>query len=166
MRLVTRHLFTRADTSVLLLGEQAVSAMRIHRQLRDTDAEAGGVLLGRLLLECPHAIVDEVTVPVRGDRRHRFWFRRSRRRHQDVVTRRWMESGGTCLYLGEWHTHPEADPAPSSTDERDWRRRLAHDTFDTDSLFFVIVGTLQICAWEGYRDGRLVRLGNATEVLR
>lgn len=159
-----RYLFARGAPSMLLIGEQAVASILYYRQCGPNDAEAGGVLLGRLLVAGPHAVVDEVTTPLTGDRRSRFAFWRSRRPHQEVVTRRWFESAGTCLYLGEWHTHPEAMPHPSTTDERDWRRRLTRDTFDVETLFFVIVGTVGLRAWEGHRDGRLVPLGCAEEV--
>lgn len=164
MQPVIRYLFARVEPSMLLIGEQPARVFMDHRQRGARDSEAGGVMLGRLLLDSPHVIIDEVTAPLAGDRRSRFAFDRARRSHQEYVSRRWFESGGTCLYLGEWHTHPEPIPQPSATDERDWRRRLAKDTFDVDTLFFVIVGTSVLKAWEGHRDGRLVALADPEEL--
>jgi integrative and conjugative element protein (TIGR02256 family) len=53
--------------------------------------------------------------------------------------------------LGEWHTHPELDPSPSSIDLAGWRNKLLFDQFDSDVLYFVIVGKEQINAWQGNR---------------
>uniref|UniRef100_UPI003CED28D9 Mov34/MPN/PAD-1 family protein n=1 Tax=Enterobacter cloacae complex sp. 280C5 TaxID=3395861 RepID=UPI003CED28D9 len=36
-------------------------------------------------------------------------------------------SDGFLVYLGEWHTHPEDFPQPSSTDLRSWRTGLKDD---------------------------------------
>lgn len=143
--------FRRPDGTTLVLGEDALVTMLRYRQSRRRSTEAGGVLLGRHLLEVPHIVVDEVTVPTRGDWRLFTFFRRGRAAHQRVIDERWSTSRGTCQYLGEWHTHPEPIPHASSVDIADWRRRLRADVFDGDSLIFLIVGTEAISVWEGSR---------------
>ena len=81
----------------------------------------------------------------------RLAFHRSQAPHQRVIDARWRVSRGTCQYLGEWHTHPESSPAPSRVDLDDWYRRLRVDRFEGDSLLFIIVGTHEVCVWEGNR---------------
>jgi integrative and conjugative element protein (TIGR02256 family) len=103
-------------------------------------------------------VVDEVTIPMRGDRRMRLAFHRSPKPHQEVIDSRWAVSQGTCQYLGEWHTHPEFSPTPSSTDLSDWRRRLSADQFEGDSLLFVIVGICEVRVWEGFRSTQVIHL--------
>ncbi|WP_158625073.1 Mov34/MPN/PAD-1 family protein [Corallococcus terminator] len=124
------------------------------QQLEPHQLEAGGILLGRRILNSPDVVIDEVTCPLPGDRRRPLSFYRGRARHQQVIDERWKNSGGTCLYLGEWHTHPEPIPSPSLVDLGDWNRRLREDRFEGSSLFFIIVGTHGICVWEGRRDSR------------
>jgi len=158
-----RRRFRRADGSVLLIDTEPLAVMLGYRQTARRDPEAGGVLLGRYLQEAPHVVVDEVTVPMQGDRRRFTAFRRGRAQHQQIIDERWGASGGTCQYLGEWHTHPEGVPHASLVDECDWRRRLRNDTFDSDSLFFIIVGIDAVRAWEGTRSGRLHLLKEETE---
>lgn len=114
-------------------------------------------MLGRYVLGCEDVVVDEVTVPMRGDRRTRTTFRRDARSHQKIIDARWDTSRGTCQYLGEWHSHPEAIPSPSGVDLTDWRRRIQSDRFDSESLFFLIVGTVAVRAWEGVRSSSKVR---------
>lgn len=149
--LVERRRFLRPDGAVLVLDAAAIAVLLRFQQVRRCDAEAGGVLLGRHILDAPHVVVDEVTTPMKGDQRWFTGFHRGREAHQRVIDARWAASGGTCQYLGEWHTHPEALPNASLVDRRDWVRRLRDDRFDADSLFFLIVGTKGIRVWEGSR---------------
>jgi len=81
--------------------------MRHYVQDVPTKPEAGGVLLGRHILETGDIIVDLITEPMPSDRQGRFRFFRARRPHQAAIDRAWRASGGTYTYLGEWHTHPE-----------------------------------------------------------
>lgn len=151
--------FRRPDGTTLLIDEGALATMLRYRQTKRRDPEAGGVLLGRHLLDAPHIVVDEVTVPTKGDCRLATFFRRGRAAHQRVIDERWAASRGTCQYLGEWHTHPEPVPHASSVDMADWRRRLRTDVVDGDALVFLIVGTEAIRAWEGARTtGTLIPL--------
>lgn len=149
--MTARLRFRRPDGTTLLLGEDALATVLRHRQVKRRDPEAGGVLLGRHLLDAPHIVVDEVTVPTKGDCRLATFFRRGRAAHQRVIDERWAASRGTCQYLGEWHTHPEPVPHASPVDMADWRRRLRTDVFDGDSLIFLIVGTEAVRVWEGSR---------------
>lgn len=126
----------------------ALAQMLKYVQDAPRKLEAGGVLLGRYILGTPDVVVDFVTEPMPGDRRTRTRFFRHQRGHQTTIERTWRESVGTCTWLGEWHSHPESDPEPSCVDCADWRRKLFVDRYD-EALFFVIVGTHSVCAWEG-----------------
>jgi integrative and conjugative element protein (TIGR02256 family) len=132
----------------LKISDEALAAMLSYRQDQSDKTEAGGVLLGRYLRDARDVVIDEVSVPQSGDRRSRFRYFRDRSRHQSIINQAWEQSGGTCTYLGEWHTHPESSPTPSTIDQLNWRRKLLVDTFD-EALFFLIVGTEEIRAWEG-----------------
>ncbi len=144
-------LFRAADRQVFKLDALVVRRLHDFRQTQCVSREAGGVLLGRWLRGSEHVVVDELTTPMRGDRRGRTSFHRTARAHQQHIDRAYAESQGTCGYLGEWHTHPEPDPTPSSVDLDDWRRRLRDDRVDVPHLFFVIVGTSLTRAWRGAR---------------
>lgn len=123
--------------------------MQQYVQTSSNKPEAGGVLLGRHLLQTPDIIVDLVTVPLPGDSQSRFRFWRAKELHQKAINQAWNESRGTCTYLGEWHTHPESTPVPSIIDHLNWQRKLLVDRF-TNPLFFIIMGIEQLCVWEGY----------------
>lgn len=152
----TGIVFETRSRKRLKLDDAVLVRFAVYRQVNTHDREAGGVLLGRHLLHTSDIVIDEITEPMSGDRRSRFEFRRGQKSHQRRSDEVWEASGSTCVYLGEWHTHPEPDPTPSSTDLNDWRRRLRTDAFDGDALYFIIVGTQTIRAWEGARRGCVI----------
>lgn len=136
----------------LIIVEQAIKQMQAFSQHRSGDREAGGVLLGRHLLDSRNVVVDEVSTPQSSDRRSRYGFFRSSK-HELLARQRWLEESSTSAYLGLWHTHPEPDPTPSGVDLRDWQKAVAGDTYEGDRLFFLIVGTDCIRIWTLSRRG-------------
>jgi integrative and conjugative element protein (TIGR02256 family) len=105
--------------------------------------------MGRFINNSEDIVVDKITLPMPGDKATRFSFFRNRNSHQKIIDREWEASCFTCTYLGEWHTHPEPIPTPSFVDKNDWKRKMKQDVFDSDFLFFMIVGTAEIWLWEG-----------------
>lgn len=150
-------LFQVTPIQRLIFVGDAVKQMQAHAQRSWWQAEAGGVLLGRHLLDSEDLVVDEVTTPQKQDRRSRFSFFRSKQ-HGVIARARWVARDSTIAYLGLWHTHPERDPSPSGVDRRDWENALANDVFEGDRLFFPIVGTDRIRVWSKTRDGPIEKL--------
>jgi integrative and conjugative element protein (TIGR02256 family) len=149
--------FRVSSNQRLIFVEEAVQQMLAFRQRSWWQAEAGGALLGRHLLDTDDIVVDEVTTPQKSDRRSRFSFFRSKK-HGTIAQSRWSEEASTLAYLGLWHTHPESDPTPSGVDRNDWNQALSSDTFDGDRLFFPIVGIARIRIWTLARDGSFCEL--------
>lgn len=141
----------------LIFVPGAVEQMQAFAQRRCWHAEAGGVLLGRHLLDSADVVVDEVTTPQNTDKRGRFSFFRSNR-HEALARERWHSEASTMAYLGLWHTHPEVDPTPSGVDHNDWAQAVSKDTFEGERLFFPIVGTQCIRVWTLTRRGTLKEL--------
>lgn len=141
----------------LIFTEPAVLQMLAHVQRRFWDPEAGGVLLGRHLLDSDDVVVDEVTIPQATDRRTRFSFFRSRQ-HEQIARVRWEAEANTLAYLGLWHTHPEDSPTPSTIDRQDWQQAVIQDTYDGPRLYFPIVGRHEIRVWTKSKTGGLREL--------
>lgn len=107
-----------------------------YRQTGCFSREAGGILMG--YRRGGHIDIQEASVPMSKDIRRRHGFERLDPGHQALADRRWKASGGTVLYLGEWHTHPCPTPHPSSIDRTEWTKLTAtHQT----PLTFIIGGT-------------------------
>lgn len=151
--------FSHSRNGILKLGPAALAAMRSYEQHAPDATEAGGLLLGRRLLNGLDLVVDLVTVPMPGDERTRFGFYRAAESHQRAIDEAWTASGGTCCFLGDWHTHAEPDPTPSAVDIDNWRAMLRENIELGEACFFVIVGQQSIRTWEGNRrTGEIVRL--------
>ena len=148
---MTRPVYLDGNGAAVQIGDAALDVLLAHRQIADDAPEAGGVLLGRYILGTKDIVVDSTTVPMHGDVGSRFAFHRSAETHQKALDFAWHQSGGAIGYLGEWHTHAEPDPTPSAVDLDDWAKRLRGDTFDGDSLLFVIVGQERTRMWRGDR---------------
>jgi integrative and conjugative element protein (TIGR02256 family) len=148
-------IFERICTGRLCIKGEVLKRMKSFT-MEDPDAlEAGGVLMGRYIKNTRDVIVDEITVPKPGDLRSSYRFFRTHEQHQERIEQAWERSEHTCTYLGEWHTHSEPNPTPSHVDRSEWRRKLMTDDFGSH-LFFVIVGTEAIRAWEGKRRSQRV----------
>ena len=55
-------------------------------------------------------------------------------------------------YVGEWHSHPESDPTPSSLDLSEWRKVC---TATDEAMAFLILGTAAL--WFGINAGGELR---------
>lgn len=111
--------------------------------------EAGGLIIGKF--RGPHIEVTDITEPFTSDIRSRFSFVRKDPEHARHAAYRWKASDKTETFLGEWHTHPETVPHPSSIDLKSWRKLI---TANQRNMFFIILGT------EGHWGG----LGIATKI--
>lgn len=149
MELVSRK-YKLSNGGFIEIDRTALGIMLGYRQKRKNDSEAGGVLLGRFILESKNIVIDEVTKPFSSDIRERARFKRGPQ-HQKMIDEKWLLSKGKCNYLGEWHTHPEEYPDPSGKDKSEWKRILKGDTFSSRYLYFVIIGTRDFGLWEGDR---------------
>lgn len=127
-----------ADDKVLLhFSKPALETFCQHIQTSDADCEAGGLLLGSV--HGAHMLIDQATVPTVWDKRFRYLFERMPFGHEAIALSRWKSSQGTIRYLGEWHTHPEDYPHPSSLDRSEWSR-LSAMRRDKRPMLAVIVG--------------------------
>ena len=145
------------DGRKLIFSNSVIERLLTYRQVKKRQKEAGGLLIGRHLLEEDYLVVDKITEPTRWDTRLRNFFFRSNR-HNQLVFKEWKKSDQTETLLGLWHTHPEAVPNPSQVDFKDWQRTLLHGDYVGNILFFVIVGTRNIRLWQGDRRAQFIEL--------
>ena len=145
------HTFKMSNKGKLKISSCAYDRMCNFIQNTEGKNEAGGVLLGRFIINSKDIVVDEITVPMVGDKFSRYTFVRNAKSHQRIIDSKWQKSDRTCNYLGEWHTHPESYPSPSRVDIDSWKDRLKKDSFSSRYLYFVILGIKEIRVWEGDR---------------
>lgn len=109
----------RKNGILMVLSDEAITTIRSYAQDEENKTEAGGILLGKRRRN--HFEVIHVTEPTEYDIRSRYHWIRSDKIHSDIAKKYWVESQGQITYLGEWHTHPETTPSPSTIDLNEWR---------------------------------------------
>lgn len=124
------------DDGFVLIEARVLQVLAGYRQLHQGAPESGGILLG--YRRGSHLHVTEATAPLVPDHASRTSFFRSAGPHQQAALARWRESGRTVDYLGEWHTHPEHSPTPSTIDTGGWQRICSKRK---KPMLFVIAGT-------------------------
>ncbi|MGA5715039.1 ribosomal-processing cysteine protease Prp [Bacillus cereus] len=123
----------------IVFSEHVEEKLKSYRQIKENQHEAGGILMGKVYKNT--VIIDALSEPSKEDKSGRNFFERNVKRAQKIVEDAWKESNGERIYLGEWHTHPELTPTPSSDDKRLIFNMLNHTQMEIDFLLMVIMGT-------------------------
>ena len=138
---------TGYSDQIIILTDVVLATFDRYRQLMVDDLEAGGQLFARFdnnIIRVEHATEPRLTdhrsplnfVPDRGAER-----REIRRRFKDGLH-----------YVGDWHTHPEPYPKPSTTDIQSFQGMYRYSRHRLANFLMVIVGT------EPKEDGLYVAL--------
>lgn len=123
------------------------------QQCKAHQPEQGGILLGEWRGQ--HMRVTSITRPQPEDKATRHSFIRCGRTHSQLVRTEWEKSDGATNYLGEWHTHPEPYPTPSTIDSTNWKRLNG-----PDPVLLMIQGTISVW-WGLLVDGQFNPLTNS-----
>lgn len=152
----TDYFTTLPGGGFLVLPSNVLDKMKSHTQILKNDFEAGGLIIGALrqkkeelflLNSPPHIEITDVSEPGLNDLRTRFSFVRKGKHHRELVKKGKINSNNDIDYLGEWHTHPEANPLPSSIDVYHWKKNL-----NGRHAALIIIGIESV--WVGYWDGK------------
>lgn len=143
----------------ILIEPHVIELIRGYCQHEASRPESGGILLG--YRRGNHLHIAEATTPQPNDQRMRFQFFRRDINHQKAAIRRWELSGNLMDYVGEWHTHPEAEPTPSSLDMKEWKKICcAQQT----GMVFLIAGWTG-ALWLGVGQGKLIVQAKSLKML-
>jgi integrative and conjugative element protein (TIGR02256 family) len=119
----------------IVLTAAVIETMLKHRQLRPNDNEAGGQLFARF--EGKDTILVEATEPKGSDKRKRYWFEPNKwlQRQEIKVKHKCGEH-----FVGDWHTHPQPIPSPSSDDLHSIAECFRESRHELKAFLMVIVG--------------------------
>ena len=148
--------FSIPNGSELCLKENVWDQFLLLQKKGEFTTENGGILIGQLNPAEKRIILTDFTDAKETDIRARFHFFRSEKYHQKTMDELWVASDYTKTYLGEWHTHDEDVPSPSTTDIKEWRR-ISKGQHNSSVLFFIIIGRRKIRIWT-------INHGNVTAV--
>lgn len=128
------------------LCNEIIEIMHRYIQGKNSDAEAGGIIIGRENLGNDNLIFEYITRPMQNDIRTRTSFIRKDAGHLNYYKQLYSEYNGIYAYYGEWHTHPEDIPHYSITDLNNWRRISKDDPKNVQ--YHIIVGRKRMRVWE------------------
>lgn len=131
---------TFPDGTVVDICKHVITKIHKYEQNRIWKSEAGGVLVGKKHITSEHYTITDISTPTVYDKRSRFSFVRDVRSAQPFINKKWEESNGITNYVGEWHTHPEAIPTPSSVDVNLIKQVVSDKTSPFTKVFLIIYG--------------------------
>ena len=123
------------DNFNVILSSEAIWHLYIHRQNWFWNREAGGQLFGHL--EDTKFTVNFATGPRKEDVRCRHGYVGNRNEEQKEIDNFLKKD---VFYLGDWHTHPEKHPTPSSRDIETSNDCFRKSTHAMPGYIMIIVG--------------------------
>ena len=120
---------------ILVFQAGVIAHVMAHRQLHWWQNEAGGQLFARFADS--QILVAEATGPRPGDRRTRYSYRSDAHAEQREID--WMHAFG-LHYVGDWHTHPQREPAPSTPDLESIAESVRKSTHNLNGFVLMVVG--------------------------
>lgn len=123
----------------VVIPDEILAAMR-EMAANSKPRETGGTLVGYYSKDLREAFVTRALEADTGAHKQHARFYRPSDDVDGQLARIYEESGGLTHYLGEWHTHPDAAPAPSTMDLSTLRGLASSRSVATDTPFMVILG--------------------------
>jgi len=138
------------------INEDILRIIFENRQSTSKDCESGGMLIGSIIRNSKDIVIEDLTLPTNDDIRSRIKYVRSDK-HNDILEKKWIESQYTKMYFGEWHTHPQDYPIPSTQDIKNWKYLLHNSKTETYILIFIIAGNSVYGVWIGDRNKKKIK---------
>lgn len=147
---------------MMYLGEEKTvifdeGVLNVFKTFRQTGkkSEMGGILLGKIVGN--EIYVLKASIPTPFDKPSRFSFNRHKKSAQLFIDYEFLNSNGTVIYIGEWHTHPESNPSPSGPDLRMIKNQFKENIINEDFLLMVIIGIKSnfVAHYDGTKIGEL-----------
>jgi integrative and conjugative element protein (TIGR02256 family) len=138
--------------AVFCLSAEVIAHFARHRQHGKIKTEIGGQLFAQFVNNEVRVVT--ATGPSASDKRSRFWFMPDQGR-QNMEIKRLFEGG--LHFVGDWHTHPEPSPRPSSLDIQSMRDCFKKSRHELKAFLMIIVGC------EDFPKGLWVSLHDKTE---
>lgn len=142
-------MIVKRDKYTIHVSDKVLSILEKYKQKKYQN-ESGGIILG-LVHDDNNVYISKISHPNISDKASRFGFERDKKAAQIIVDSEFHASEGRVIYLGEWHTHPEHNPSPSSVDIKMIKQQYVCNKINEDFLILLIQGTetLYIALYNG-----------------
>jgi len=103
--------------SCIIFSISALEKLQKITSKKTNKCESGGLLLG--FIRGNHFDVRDITIPYKNDLSSPSLFVRRDKKHLDFF-KTLQKKNKDITYIGEWHTHSENSPRPSTIDLHEW----------------------------------------------
>ena len=121
---------------LLILTESVLNHLHEHRQVKASQSEAGGQLFAKFDSEIIRITL--ATGPRRSDKRSVFGFVPNRLAERREIKARFRQG---LHFVGDWHTHPQSVPMPSTTDVESITDTFRQSRHGLAGFVMIILGT-------------------------
>lgn len=119
--------------------------------------ENGGILLGSEIKE-KHCRINRVSEPcMLIDHSSKYGCTRDAYKANEIIKREYESSNHKRVYFGEWHTHPENKPIPSTVDVSSICNVFYKSKIVINGVFLAIVGRKSIY-WGFYNGVKMYQI--------
>lgn len=147
-------LTAKTPAGVVVIAPEVYRNLQQYRQT-GRKHETGGALAG-YKADDDTWVICSLMHPSPANKSGRTWLERDLVAAQEFASRVHRQSEGQLTYIGEWHTHPEKLPSPSSADTGMLSDILAGSKPPPPFLFGLILGTEgTVCLWYQDKDGKV-----------
>jgi integrative and conjugative element protein (TIGR02256 family) len=119
----------------LVFSDAVIEHVLSNRQTKAGDREAGGQLFARVSRY--EIYIAEATGPRTSDRRTRLSYRPDRKLEQAEIDESQRKG---LVFVGDWHTHPELMPEPSTQDLVSISECFRKSSHHLNAFLLVVVG--------------------------
>lgn len=126
----------------IYISDSAYNIMSRFIQDDQKKLESGGILIGQI--KGNNVYIQKVTIPNQFDKATRNSFTRNKETAQIILNHEVVNSQNTITYLGEWHTHPEANPTPSGQDLKMIKEQYSLGKLNLPFVILIIRGISDI----------------------
>ena len=130
---------------VSLASDQVAQMLAYCRAAKSN--ETGGILVGYYTATRDCAIITAISGPTKDSRSSRTRFKRGTQGLGQWLVSLWNEPQRS-YYLGEWHFHPYAAPAPSGDDSRQMRDIATSPDYHCPEPLLMILGGNPLDKWQ------------------
>jgi integrative and conjugative element protein (TIGR02256 family) len=100
--------------------------------------EYGGLFVGRYVNDYTEVIIEDTVLPKKF-KSSAISFERGVQGLRTIL-QKFFNRAPSLIYVGEWHTHPDGKPIPSSTDSTALRTIAVHDEVFIENPILLIIG--------------------------
>lgn len=122
----------------IIIEDKVLNYLKSFRQLSPLDFESGGQLFA--IFSDGDVQIKTATGPNKKDIRSKFLFLPDLHSEQVAINSQFRKG---LHYVGDWHTHPQDEPAPSSLDIDTMSSCFFNSNHELESILLIIVGRFE-----------------------